>query len=170
MSNQLFRFSVLRGPESSTELAPIVVQENVGPVDDHLSEVAARATSWIRSVANLDETTVSDFGTALALNPAKWTPKMAPGLVSLAKRDVIENLVATVHSAEIANRRKFSDSTDFLTAAALIAEFPSLAGEMTLKDWIAKHPIQIDFQNILRQTYGVPGRRSFASRPSAITS
>jgi hypothetical protein len=149
MSNQLFRFSVLRGPEPSTELTPIVVQKNVGPVDDHLAEVAVRATRWIRSVAKLNATTVSDFGTALALNPAKWTATMAPGLVSLAKRDVIENLVATARSTEIANRRKFSDSTDFLTAAALIAEFPSLEGETSLADWIAKHPIQIDFQNIL---------------------
>ena len=86
MSEQLFRFSILRAPEPATGLTPIVVQGTQERIDDRLASVAVGAVSWLKSEKDLPTSTVADLRAALNADPARWDEPMLAGLAALGKQ------------------------------------------------------------------------------------
>ncbi len=148
MSEQLFRFSILRAPEPASELSPIVVQAVQEHLDDQLAGVAAEAVSWLTAEKDLPTSKVADLRAALDVDPARWDQPMLAGLVALAKHQFIAALRGAASDPTLAARRDLAGSGDFLTAAVLLSELAGLDAALPLQEWITTHPIRIDFSGI----------------------
>jgi hypothetical protein len=159
MSDQLFRFSVLRGAELAGDLDPIVVaRSGPGQPDDRLSAVADETVVWLKTHPALETATAGKMTAALGLDPAAWTPEMTVGLVALVRRQVIGALETAIDGPSLAARRTLVDRTDHLTAAVLLSELGSLHAEAGLQAWIRMHPIQIDVDSLLPANQWRPKR------------
>lgn len=145
MTEQLFRFSVLRAPEPARGLSPIVVDGAREPLDDQLVETAIGAVAWLKSGQNTPASTVADFVVGLDVDPADWDASALAGLIGIAKRQFVVVLRGAAATATVAARRELAGAGEFLTAAVLMSELAALDDGVPLQEWIQAHPIQIDF-------------------------
>lgn len=136
---QLFRFLVLRGPDSTRQVTPIQVGTGEGNPSDALNGLASKTAEFFKA-ADLEKTTVADALAALQ-PPANIAPQIGPSKVLSEAR--IRSALKDASRGRPLDRRAISAGSEQLTALAFLGAAQQLPATTTLADWLTLNPITI---------------------------
>lgn len=144
MSDELFRFSILRAADGPGALVPIVVTGNNAnnPISDKLAGSVAEASSWMR-LAVPKGATVEELTASSKVDLAPWATDEAAKAVNLEKSQLANAVRAAQKSPGSLSRGAIAAAGDRLTTAVLLESVATLPPSTVISEWIEKHPIQI---------------------------
>ncbi|WP_426284569.1 hypothetical protein [Luteibacter sp. E-22] len=138
MEQQLFRFSILRGPSEADIASPIAIAASDTRTDDRLAGAAGDVASWLKQ-RDLKTTTIGKL--AQDIPPATIPQELLAGAKALHGNRIREMLSVAMTRPSVFDRAAIARECDLLTAVALIGEMSTLSGSLVISDWIAAHPI-----------------------------
>lgn len=147
MSDQLFRFSVLRTAATPEGTEPIEIAGIRQPIDDTLVGLAREAHEWM-SHADLATADIGTFRADLSLDQYRAQQDQLAGLVTLYSNQLISDLTQLADGSDQPARRSLVEHGDLVSVAALLSQAVRANGgvledRMLVADWISKHPIQL---------------------------
>jgi len=145
---QLFRFSILRGPDSTRPLSPIQVGDGVGntayvSLVDNASDAPLEWVAKTVSLLKLAKDGGMTVGEAVA---AIRPPDDIANYIRPARTRVelqVRSVLSEAARGEALNRGVLSVASEELTALAFLETFAKLSAETKLIDWLEASPITI---------------------------
>lgn len=141
LDNQLFRFSLLRGPDAAVDSRPVTIMEREHPGDDRAVPVVEDVVTWM-GTHDLTVTTAGDLSSFLQQRQGWPLPAtVLQGMVVLAAQQARSAATLMYRDPGLATRSALVASCDVLTAAALLEDLHDVPAATPLAGWVAKHPV-----------------------------
>lgn len=142
MSDQLFRFSVLRAPEEAASLTPIVVDRPREPVSDAYVAVVEDVADWIRR--RDADATIDGLSQALSIAPGDLDRDAAAETANWFTNQFRQAFLRASEAPDRQPRSELNTASDHLTASVVLSEVAwDLDPTTTIDEWLAKHPIHL---------------------------
>lgn len=142
MSDQLFRFSVLRAPEEAAHLNPITVDKPREPVSDQYVSLIGELAAWLRGSDGA--ATVGDVVQDLSIDASALDRSEVSASVNGFANEFGNAFARAVEAPERQMRAELNTASDLVTAGVLLHEVSyNLDPTVSISDWLAKHPITV---------------------------